>query len=908
MFKKNQTHQFLKNKEGLWISLGLSIFKHWRLALVIWLALLASGVYIYSQVINKEGFPSLNPPLIVVSGDYFVDDLELIDQTVSQPLQTILSETKNNLYVQTSSFPNGFQALIGFALNTDDQTNLKEVKNLIESHRQKLPDNLSIKVTIPRAVSFLDKYDLLIAVYDADNLNDTYQTQLVAEAVSNRLVKQPYLKEAEVVPLIVKDPISGQKQQISFNDFALADPQTEQPLTFYEAVHIGVVADKQEVDIFTLSQRIKQQLDNLDLSQLKGDFQLKIAEDFVPAIERNLQSLENNLLTGLLVIGFLSLLLISWRASLVIVLFMLSVLSAVIIALYLIGYSLNIITLFALILALGLLVDDAVIMVEALDVYKQKRFSDKKVVQKALKRILLASLAGTLTTALVFLPLAFVEGILGEFIRFIPLTLVIILITSFIFSVTLIPALARLTILKEKKNGFLKKYNRLPQIEQALAHKISQLPLLLKTRPVLGKTIMLVILTTVGCFLFLSFSTAGKLKTDIFPPLKDADELNYEVYLPGDYDLKEAQRVASQIAQIAATELEDYVLQINYLNNFKPTSRFFEASLDLKPLDQRQIFSPKLSQRLQAVFDQKVDPQIKVFVKQSDVGPPRFLYPFNLIVSGDDHQEALALAEIIKAYLKVADLDLKEANGQRVELAEIQISDYASLAIRLNQKPMVNLQISYQPKSVSEDIVRQTKAAIKDYFTPQRLTDLGYAGDNLDNDNLEPSFEESFQSLIYVFPIALLLIYLLLLWQFKSWLQPLMLFVALPFAMAGVLSWLHFSQTSMSFIIGVGFITLIGVAVNNTILLTTYANQARRTLEPIEAISLAIKERFRPLVITTLTTILALLPLALNDFFWQNLALTIIWGLISSTVLVLLTFPYCYLLFCRLTSKSRRSK
>ena len=236
-------------------------------------------------------------------------------------------------------------------------------------------------------------------------------------------------------------------------------------------------------------------------------------------------------------------------------------------------------------------------------------------------------------------------------------------------------------------------------------------------------------------------------------------------------------------------------------------------------------------------------------------------------------------------------------------LSEIRISDPQVQIFRLDGRAMVNLQISYQPKNVSETIVRQTEALIRERFTPRYLIEQGYSEEALSNDNLQPSFEESFNSLIYVFPLALLLVYVLLIWQFKSWLQPLILFLALPFALAGVLNWLHFSQTSMSFIIGVGFITLIGVAINNTILLTTYANQARRTLEPAEAISRALRERFRPLVITTLTTILALLPLALNDFFWQNLALTIIWGLISSTVLVILVFPYCYLLFCRLMRK-----
>ena len=84
---------------------------------------------------------------------------------------------------------------------------------------------------------------------------------------------------------------------------------------------------------------------------------------------------------------------------------------------------------------------------------------------------------------------------------------------------------------------------------------------------------------------------------------------------------------------------------------------------------------------------------------------------------------------------------------------------------------------------------------------------------------------------------------------------------------------------------------------NNTILLTDYANQARAEgKSPTEAIAVAVRERLRPLLTTSLTSVLALLPLALNDPFWEGLAFALIFGLLSSTILVLLVFPYFYLI------------
>ena len=101
-----------------------------------------------------------------------------------------------------------------------------------------------------------------------------------------------------------------------------------------------------------------------------------------------------------------------------------------------------------------------------------------------------------------------------------------------------------------------------------------------------------------------------------------------------------------------------------------------------------------------------------------------------------------------------------------------------------------------------------------------------------------------------------------------------------------------------------GFLGLIGIAVNNTILLVDYANQARRAgSNAVDVIAEATKLRMRPLLTTTMTTAFALLPLALSDPFWQPLAVTIIFGLISSTVLIIIAFPYFYLLTYWLISR-----
>ncbi|MCO4835767.1 MAG: efflux RND transporter permease subunit, partial [Acidimicrobiaceae bacterium] len=173
----------------------------------------------------------------------------------------------------------------------------------------------------------------------------------------------------------------------------------------------------------------------------------------------------------------------------------------------------------------------------------------------------------------------------------------------------------------------------------------------------------------------------------------------------------------------------------------------------------------------------------------------------------------------------------------------------------------------------------------------------GLAPDALGFDfGLESDNQDDFAGLQYAGLIALALMLLLLTIQFRSLAQSMLIFLAIPFSFFGVFGALMLSDNPLSFLAVVGFIALIGVAVNNTILLVDAANQERRNGTGIgESIGSAVTSRFRPLVATTITTVAGLLPLSLADPFWESLGFTLMGGLVSSTVLVLLSFPAFYI-------------
>ena len=160
----------------------------------------------------------------------------------------------------------------------------------------------------------------------------------------------------------------------------------------------------------------------------------------------------------------------------------------------------------------------------------------------------------------------------------------------------------------------------------------------------------------------------------------------------------------------------------------------------------------------------------------------------------------------------------------------------------------------------------------------------------------EEENQESFATLALAFPILLGVMFILLAIQFKSLLQPLLIFMAIPFSLFGIALGLDLTENAFSFFAMLGFFALLGLSIKNTILLTDYANQARRSgMSVVDAAAEALKERFRPLFATSVTAVVSLIPLALTSPFWEGLSVVLIFGLLSSTFLVVTVFPYYYL-------------
>ena len=154
---------------------------------------------------------------------------------------------------------------------------------------------------------------------------------------------------------------------------------------------------------------------------------------------------------------------------------------------------------------------------------------------------------------------------------------------------------------------------------------------------------------------------------------------------------------------------------------------------------------------------------------------------------------------------------------------------------------------------------------------------------------------EQIGNMIFAFVLALLMVYIVLVVQFNSFLQPLMILFSVPFAIIGVVIGLITTHNSLGFFAMFGIVALVGIAVNDAIVLIDFTNYLRKEGMPLrEAVAEAVKTRFQPVIATSLTTIGGVLPLALFNDSFSELGYALIFGLFASTILTLMIIPIVY--------------
>ncbi len=709
--------------------------------------------------------------------------------------------------------------------------------------------------------------------------------------------------------------------------------------------------------------------------ELPTNMQLEVVYNQPQTVRKRINGFMNNLLQGIFLVGLVIFLSLGFRSSMMVVI---AIPLSLIIGLGFVdmaGFGLEQTSIGGLVVALGLLVDNSIVMVENINRYIQLGHSRREASILAASEIGWPVVTATLTTVLAFIPIATMPDKTGEFIRSLPITIALILTVSLFIALSFTPMLTS-KLLKEKKVVEQKPRGVRGMLGWIIEHPFRSVLASALKRPGIS---MLV----VSIFLVISLAMFRFVGISFFPKAEQAN-LMIQASLPEGSSLDRTDKVARYLESVLDTmpEVEYYATNVGhgnpriYYNVFPKRfdKSFAEIFVQLYDYDSEEF--PKIIEHLRNEFD--AYPGARISVKEFEQGPP-FDAPVQIYLTGEDLEVLREISADVEGMLEeqpgainienkfvktntelLLKINKEKANMLGVPIVEIDrtirtavagmiISSFrdpsgeehqvvlkmdrggkfgeeeleriyvSSLSGKQHQlKQFVDIELQQAPSSISRYDMERTAEILADVRSGYSLDEVmdpvltklasypmpsGYSytiGGELQERN------EAFSGVSNAVLIAILSIFSILVLQFRSFRQPLIVFLAIPFAVTGMIWALWITGNTFSFTAFVGLTSLVGIVVNNSIILVDYINKLReRGIALNEALQMAAETRFTPIVLTALTTIGGLLPLTLRGgTLWAPMGWTIIGGLLVSTMLTLVIVPVTY----KLLERKRQDK
>lgn len=716
---------------------------------------------------------------------------------------------------------------------------------------------------------------------------------------------------------------------------------------------------------------------------LPKDVKLNIAFDSSDFIRNSIRNLSNAVVYGaVFVILVVLLFLRKVRASLIIILTIPFSLIVAFITLYLIGGTINLISLSSLAIAVGIVVDNAIVVLENITRHIERGENPKTASVIASNEIGLAISASSLTNIAVFFPLAFLTGIAGFLFKELGYLVTVMVITSLLASLTLTPTLASKWLKPQEKikNKFL---SNLFDASERWFKSIENFYGGIISWALRHKLIVVLIAFALFAGSFILFRFVGFE----FFPASDTGQIQVVAQLPVGTRLEESIKVGEQIQQIVREEIPEKWRRYIFMRAGTTEQGFatitgqvegnnvITVGARLVPLKERtmtvQELGAKIRERVKSI------PGIEKFEISRGSDFQALLFgggkPLTVEVTGYDLNLTSKVAEQIKSELEKIPgaKDVQIGRSGLTPEIRIEIDKQKSASLGLNTAMIATTirssiyglkatsykelgdeyDITIQPGSdlrnsisyLSEIPVRTLTgnivkikdiAKIYDTYSPieiqrrdrQRIIPVGAnvegraLGDvvkdlqeRIKNLDIPPGVEikfagqveeqaKAFSDLFQVLILGIILTYMIMASQFESLLHPFVIMFAVPFAFTGVVLGLLLFGVPFGLTAFMGLIMLVGIVVNNAIVLVDYTNLLRaRGYEVYEALVTAGRTRLRPVLMTTLTTILGTLPLAIfrgeGSELWRPLGITMLGGLTFSTLITLVLVPTIYSIF-----------
>jgi hydrophobe/amphiphile efflux-1 (HAE1) family protein len=750
---------------------------------------------------------------------------------------------------------------------------------------------------------------------------------------------------------------------------------------------VRIMVQKQSgANTVSIAEDVNKKLNELT-KELPPDITVETIFDSSDFITRSINNLATTLMfAGIFVILVVLFFLGRWRATFIIILTIPVSLIAAFIYLFISGNTINIISLSALSIAIGMVVDDAIVVLENITRHVEKGSYPKEASIYGTNEVGLAVVATTLTVVAVFFPMTLIGGMTGILFNQLGWIVTITVTVSTIAALSLTPMLSS-KLLKTRKykepKGFVKKLNSFWGKVDNLYESILKWSLRHK-----------VIVISISVLVFVaSFALVPLVGTEFMPPADDA-RISASIELNQGVRIDETKKVARQIEQIINEKYPEIELIStnmgageggSILTVFQESASHiinFTFRLSLESERERSKF--EISDLLREDLD-KFPEIASYYVGDSKIGSMMGMGSENNIevkIFGYDFNETGIVAEELSERMKKID-GLRDVTMDRSqEKAELQISfdrdkmaayglNTATVASNIRNRINGLTATKFREEGNEYDVIvkyaDEFKTSVQDieniniktprgfniklkevatlgqFYSPPTITrenrvrvvsvsaliqdvDLGTVTSKIRKEltNMDiPSnidteiggsakdMEESFTDLGLLLILSIVLVYIVMASQFESFREPFIIMLSLPFAFTGVILALYITGITLNVISLIGGIMLVGIVVKNAIVMIDFTNLMRdRGTRLTKAVILAGKSRLRPVLMTTFTTMLGMLPLALSQGegsdMWRPMGVAIIGGLLFSTMVTLIFVPVIYSIFGAARAKKGR--
>lgn len=762
------------------------------------------------------------------------------------------------------------------------------------------------------------------------------------------------VQELRKIPLFTSVGSIVQLSDVAEVDWAQKEAESISRFNGEDTISVSVTKN-QTASTLGMVNDVKKVMDRMQKEN--ENLMMDVSMDMSESILESVGSVASTLLMGVVLsMVILFIFFGDWKASLIVGSAMPISLLATVIVMAVAGFSLNVITLGALVIAIGMMVDSSIVVLESCFRSKDRMPDFKEAALQGARGVVGSIIASTITTVVVYLPLCLQEGLTGQIFGQLGYTIIFAMLASLISAMTLVPLFFMLFKPKEKKelkiNGFLDRvrdgYDNVER--KLLRHKklcVLSAVLLLVASFGLASLMDTVLMPSIdeGMVSISATFRSGTKVSEVDERMQRLENMvaahedveNYTLTIQKgsasiSVNLKDDRKMSSQevadqwIAQ--TSDIVDAQLTIevsSQMSAMMSTGASASVTLEATNLDDIKEATAMLQEEVWTIpgvlnvsnTAGETSTQIRVMVDPLDamshgMTPVQVAGALYSMVSGTEAMKITSNGEEYSVFLEYPEgtyddasrlLDASISGTPLSEMASLVYTDSQQTIMKTDEKYTLTINAS----CLSDDASR-IQDAMDDMAEGMQFANTVQIAQN----SMDEMMGETFSSLGLAIAAAMFLVFLVMAMQFESPKYSLMVMLSIPFSLIGSFGLLFITGEDISMTSLMGILMLVGIVVNNGILYVDGVNELRMRMPVEDALVKSGQTRLRPILMTTLTTVISMIPMALGlgsgTEMMSGMAIIIIGGLVASTLLILILMPVFYLLVYGRSKKERRER